>query len=312
MNTKYVKERIEEAAAHEQRNPGSSITNSSVSESSSQKFGLGKKCLIVFAAAVVASLIVHQLPDAYKRMGGDPALADTWLAKTAGILGGAAAFFLMAMVIAAFVRGGKGVITGVGLVGLWAYLSSSGELHKPEVRGPRAAAENAQKRTASARPDLPQPGQSFLWKPAGSDYSVVFPDSPIISEVRGHGDGGEVTCLQATHSGTDDFEQAQFFERAADTSTSKEVVTAALLNWARVNGIQYAQVEFSDNNLDDIVVALKGAKPISTKRGDTTILYRGETHYSPRSVMITLIGASASKDPTPEGLAFLQSIRLER
>jgi hypothetical protein len=326
MDSQDSKDRADELTEDERRRETEpSSVDSSIPKPSHKKFGFGKKCLIVFTAAVFASIIVHQLPDAFmytkmdKSMGVDPALAGTWLAKTAHVLGRATAYFLMAMVIAVFVRGSTGAITGVVLVGVWAYFSGYGMLHNRELSPRGTVATNTQQQSTSARPIPPtispnhaQSADAFLWKPTGSEYSVVFPGVPKISEVRGRGDGKEVTYLEATHSGADDFEQAQFFPRAADTSTTKEAVTAGLLNWARVNDIQYAQVEFNDGNPDDIVATLKGAKPIPTKAGNVTISYRGETHYGPRSVMITLIGAPTSKHPTPQGLAFLQSIRLER
>jgi hypothetical protein len=325
MNSKDFNDRVNEVTEHERRRDAESSITNSIPESSSKKFGFGKKCLVVFAAAVVASIILHLLPGAFaytnmdKRMGVDPALHNTWPAMTAQVLGGAVALFLMAMVIAAFVRGSTGAITGVVLVGVWAYFMSYGTLHDRKVghRGDvvtNTPLKSTNTRSSSTLPplDRKQSADSFLWKPTGSDYSVVFPVMPKISEVRGRGDGKEVTYLEATHSGTEDFEQAQFFPRAADTSTTKEAVTDGVLNWARVNGIQYAQVEFNNSNPDDIVATLKGAKPISTKAGNVTIGYRGETHYGPRSVMILLIGAPTSKHPTSEGLAFLQSIQLER
>src|ERR1700676_1861893 len=85
MDSQDSKDRAKELAEHDHRRDA----ESSIPESSSKKFGLGKKCLIVFAAAVVASAIVIQLE------GQAEANSLMYLAH---LLCGATAFFLMAMV----------------------------------------------------------------------------------------------------------------------------------------------------------------------------------------------------------------------
>jgi hypothetical protein len=272
--------------------------------------------------AVVASIILHLLPGAFaytnmdKRMGVDPALHNTWPAITAQVLGGAVALFLMAMVIAAFVRGSTGAITGVVLVGVWAYFMSYGTLHDRKV-GRHAA--NTQPNSTSARPTsaLPPPNQkqsadSFFWKPIGSEYSVVFAGTPKISEVRGIGDSGELTVLQATYFGAVGFERAEFVPIPPTVRVTKETENTAIANWARATGMEHYEVEYIDSNTKAVITRFKGTKQLSTDAGDVTMSVIGERHWGEHSMISLTIAAPASKSPTPEGMTFLQSIRLEK
>ena len=329
MKSKDFNDRIDEVTEHEgRRNAESSMANSSTPKpSSSAKFGFGKKCLIVFAAALVASAIVHALPGAStyteldKAFGVDPKLQATMLAQVTSILGGATAFFLMAMVIAAFVRGSTGAITGVVLVGVWAYFSIYGRLHNREVGRHGGVAIDTQEKLTNVRPapaltppDRKQSAKSFFWKPTGSEYSVVFADTPTISEARGVGDSGEVTVLQAMYSGGVGFERAQFvpISTSLRERVTKETENTAIANWARANGIEHYQVEFDDSNTHHMITTFKAAKPISTNDGEVIMSFVGERHWGQHSMISLVICAPASKSPTSEGMAFLQSIRLEK
>jgi hypothetical protein len=64
----------------------------------------GLKCPIVFLAAIVGSVIVHSLEG--------KSHSDLTI-YSAEILGGATAYFGIAMIFAAFIRGSSGAITGV-------------------------------------------------------------------------------------------------------------------------------------------------------------------------------------------------------
>lgn len=107
MNSKALADCINEGTAYE----GRPDAESSTAKSSTKKFGVGKKWLIVFAAAVVASLIVNWLegPRAYTEMdkayGIDPDLQNTIFPQAGRVLGEASIYFLASMLIAAFVRG---------------------------------------------------------------------------------------------------------------------------------------------------------------------------------------------------------------
>jgi hypothetical protein len=325
MNTKHFRAGIDEVTTHEHRRYAEpSITDSSISESSPKKFGFGKKCLIVFAAALIASAIIQQLlgASAYtqldKAFGVDPTLRDTLPAEAARILGGATGFFLMAMVIAAFVRGSTGAITGVVLVGVCAYFSGYGMLHNRQPRSRGAVTTNTTEKATGAKPTArPLPNQkqspeSFPWKPTGSEYSVVFAGTPKISEARGVGDSGERTVLQATYSGTVGFERAEFMRLSETDHVTKETENTAIANWARATGVEYYQVQFNNSKTNDIVTTFKGTKRISTDGGDVTMSIIGERHCGEHSMISLMICAPASKNPTPEGMAFLESVRLER
>jgi hypothetical protein len=280
MNTQDFKERVDEVIAHEHRRDGTK----SIPQFSSRKFGFAKKCLVVFTAALIASVIVHRLPGATsytkldKAFGVDPNLQVTLLAQTAGILGGAIAYFLVAMVIAAFVRGSTGATIGVVLVGVWAYLGAYGMLHNPVPVSSTAVSTSMQQQLGSSKasPTVPSPNpqlvtSSFYWKPAGSQYSVVFAGAPKISEVRGVGDSGELTVLQATYSGSVGFERAEILPVQSSWHITKETENTAIANWVRAMGIEHYQVEFNDSNSNDIVTTFKGSKRISTDDGDVTM-----------------------------------------
>lgn len=325
MNTKDFAERIDEVTADARRRNTEPLIDSSIAETTPKKFGVGKKCLVVFAAALVASAIVHQLPGAStythldKAFGVDPKLQGTLLAQATGLLGGATTYFLMAMVIAAFVRGSTGAITGVVLVGVWAYCGAYGMVRNQRSVHRSAVSTSTQQQPISTNPSaaVPLPSHqpvisSFSWKPSGSEYSVVFAGTPKISEVRGVGDSGELTMLQATYSGAVGFERAESLSVQSSWHITKETENTAIASWVRATGIEHYQVEFNDSNSSDIVTTFKGTKRISTDDGDVTMSIIAERHWAKHSGISLTICAPSSKSPTPEGMAFLESVRLEK
>lgn len=107
----------------------------------------GWKCLIVFIAAVIGAIIVHHLEG---RAAPD---ASTYVAR---ILGGAFGYFAIAMLVAAFIRGSSGAITGVVIVGVWAYMAYLGG--KPERDALKAIDKHQKAINEAARSSLERSG----------------------------------------------------------------------------------------------------------------------------------------------------------
>lgn len=259
-----------------------------------KNLGFAWKCLIIFAAALIGQAILNVMSSAHP----NPDAHHTFAHQAASFLGGATALFLMSIIVAGFVRGSTGAIAGVILVGVSVYLIDYGTSYNAKPTQRHAA----------------QASETFRWQPSGNEYSVAFAKKPKISEFNGIGDSGEVNGVQAEcfYPAGNGFERAMAVPIKSGWKITRESEKAAIANWAREAGMEYYQMEFEDSDKDDLVTRFKGTRHVSTDSGSVNMSFIGERHWAKSSGMSLLICAPVSENPTPDGIAFLQSIRRQK
>ena len=109
------------------------------------------KCLIVFIAAIIASMIVYVIE------GKSPSNLARYSPE---ILGGAFVYFAIAMILSSFIRGSSGAAIGVTIVSMAAFYDGYQAYHKrkPERDAMNALNQHQQNITEAARSSLDRTG----------------------------------------------------------------------------------------------------------------------------------------------------------
>ena len=104
------------------------------------------------------------------------------------------------------------------------------------------------------------------------------------------------------------FQKADFIPILRTETITKEYAYESMSNFARDYALEHIDIRFNDKNPDDIIATLRGTKIIDTKQGAVVMAFLAEGHWGRKCVFTAVLGEPAKLHPTPEGLAFIESI----
>lgn len=150
---------------------------------------------------------------------------------------------------------------------------------------------------------------SYLWSPPDSDFSVIFTGKPEIKQSETTVGNTRFTALTAEYLGDEGFERAEFAPRSPTGLMTKESALAIMTEYAKNYGMEHFDLSCDDSNKDDIVATLRASKTINTDKGSVIMNFYAVCHWSKKYVFTQTIGEAANTYPSPQGQAFLSSLK---
>ena len=105
------------------------------------------------------------------------------------------------------------------------------------------------------------------------------------------------------------FQKAEFSTSPRSEPITKDAAYTVMSSFAHDYGMKHFDVRFNDTNQNDIIATLSGSKQISTDHGDIIMAFLAEAHWGRGCIFSAIISEPATQHPTPDGMAFLGSIR---
>jgi hypothetical protein len=157
-------------------------------------------------------------------------------------------------------------------------------------------------------PPPPKNPQPYVWKPAGSEFSVTFPGKPELEEKSIHEEGGDVTLLEATYGTKDGFLRGALIT-GIRSPKSREEAARMLTDCAQSFRLLRFTTDFSESAPSQAVGVINGSKNASTPSGYRSMRVDAEVHWGRNSTILLYSGGPVVKDKAPEAEAFVKSLR---
>jgi len=155
----------------------------------------------------------------------------------------------------------------------------------------------------------------YLYKPYGSDYSVIFTNKPKITStvipISSKSINGEIAQVDLSNY----YEKVEFclFNESEIGSFNKEAISKLLNDYCRINGLNYPEITFNKLDEKEKNAELRAYKITKTtngnKRFDTFVV---RLFIKNKTFFVTTVAAESKDFPTPQILKFWESIKINQ
>jgi len=156
---------------------------------------------------------------------------------------------------------------------------------------------------------------SYLYHPVNSEYSIVFGNTPTISQTAvpmgSFFLNGEVAEVNLNDGKT--FERVEFYtlDKTYINSFTNDVITNFLTEYSRLNGLGYPEIKFIENGTSkyaELKAYKEAAFNSDTKKNFT---FAARVYIKGDSFFVTYVGAESKDFPTTDIVKFWDSIKIE-